>query len=109
MCLHHSSDHVRNPLLCILPPHILTEISKRGEPRHKEWALRTLAASERFRGNREILGELLGLFPAGAQQKTRSIYDAGTTETLPGTPIRQEGDPPSGDSQVDEAYEGAGA
>src|SRR4051812_18623354 len=97
MCKHHSSEHDRNPLLCILPPHILVEVSKRGGTSHKDWALHTLAASERFRGNREILGELIGVFPSVGPEKRRTVYDAQGTETLPGVRVRSEGDPPSQD------------
>jgi len=39
----------------------------------------------------------------------RTIADAENTETLPGTVVRGEGDEPSGDVAVDEAYDGLGA
>ncbi len=38
----------------------------------------------------------------------RTIYDAGHGSTLPGTQIRREGDPASGDTAVNEAYDGLG-
>lgn len=87
---------------------MLEHIARHGLPQHKEWALRTLAASARLRGNREILGELIGLFPSGGEQKRRTVYDARGRETLPGVRVRGEGDPPSKDKQVNEAYDGAG-
>jgi Zn-dependent metalloprotease len=43
--------------------------------------------------------------PAGKQ---RSIYTANHLSTIPGTLVRQEGAPASGDRAVDEAYDGAG-
>jgi len=45
--------------------------------------------------------------PAG--EKRRSVFDAHHKTTLPGTLVRAEGDPPTSDDAVDEAYEGAGA
>lgn len=42
-------------------------------------------------------------------QLQRTIYDAQNSMNLPGTVVRREGDPPSGDPAVDEAYDGLGA
>nr|WP_255768408.1 M4 family metallopeptidase [Pseudarthrobacter sulfonivorans] len=39
---------------------------------------------------------------------SRSIYDAGGSETLPGKLVRKEGDPETGDLPSDEAYDGLG-
>jgi Zn-dependent metalloprotease len=39
----------------------------------------------------------------------REISDAEHTETLPGTLVRKEGDPATGDAATDEAYDGLGA
>jgi len=38
-------------IFCILPPHILSEISQRGTSRQKEVAWRTLRISHQFRSN----------------------------------------------------------
>ncbi|PPG69951.1 peptidase M4 family protein [Rathayibacter rathayi] len=43
------------------------------------------------------------------QSLQRTIADAQTTETLPGTVVRREGDPATGDAAVDEAYDSLGA
>jgi Zn-dependent metalloprotease len=40
--------------------------------------------------------------------KQRIIYDAKNGSNLPGEIVRQEGDPPSGDPAVNEAYDGSG-
>src|SRR3974377_2075557 len=108
MCNRHPNLHVHNPLLCVTPPHILEEIARRRAAHHREWAIKTLIASERLRGQRDVLGQMLGLFPSGGADKRRTIFDAQGDMTLPGTRVRGEGDPPSGDLEVDEAYEGAG-
>jgi Zn-dependent metalloprotease len=47
---------------------------------------------------------VLGLAPV----KQRTIFTAGNTETLPGSPVRTEGAPATGDVAVDEAYDGLG-
>jgi Zn-dependent metalloprotease len=41
-------------------------------------------------------------------QKQRTIYTANNQETLPGTVVRAEGAPATGDAAVDEAYDGLG-
>jgi hypothetical protein len=76
MCHRHSNPHLRNPLLCVTPPHILEEIARRGAAHHREWAIRTLAGSERLRGQRDVLGQMIGLFPSGGTDMRRTIFDA---------------------------------
>ncbi len=103
--------HGRLPILCIVPPHILKHIAlgrTRETRRLAEWALHTLALSERVRGARSALGPIasLAVTPAGA--KRRTVYDAGHTEQLPGKLVRGEGDPAVKDPAVNEAYDGAG-
>ena len=45
---------------------------------------------------------------ATGPDKNRIVYDAKSTENLPGTKVRGEGDPPVADVAVNEAYDGAG-
>jgi Zn-dependent metalloprotease len=100
----------RHSIFCILPPYMLDEISQRGSPSQKEFALRTLSVSQLFRGNRQALtefAELRSLTVAAAKQRT--IYDAKFGQTLPGVVVRHEGDGPSADPAVNEAYDGSGA
>jgi hypothetical protein len=52
-------------------------------------------------------GKRLSERPEGQLQRT--IYDAQNSMNLPGMAVRREGDPPSGDPAVDEAYDGLGA
>ena len=91
----------------IMPPHILREIMQRGEPEQRAWALRTLITSAQLRGRREAIGAFAIMVPAGV--KRRTIYDAKNGEYLPGSLVRGEGDPPTKDPEVTEAYDGAGA
>ena len=45
---------------------------------------------------------------AGAATPRRVVHSAGGTEQLPGTPVRSDDDPPSGDAAVDEAFASSG-
>ncbi len=97
-----------NHIQCIVPPHILMEIAKKGKPKQKAIALETLAMSERFRGQREAIGGLqAAVVPTGERQRT--IYDAKNGTNLPGVQVRSEGAASTGNIAVDEAYDGAGA
>jgi len=91
----------------ILPPHILLSIIAHGTAEERREAFATLALSERFRGRRRLLGAFAVATPAG--EKRRSVFDAHHTTTLPGTLVRVEGDAPTADEAVNEAYDGAGA
>ena len=98
-----------NPILCIIPPHMLREIAQRGSEGQREWAWRTLTMSEQVRGQRQTLSILAALAVTPAGQKRRAVYNARHGDILPGTLAREEGDDATGDLAVDEAYDGAGA
>jgi Zn-dependent metalloprotease len=107
-----SQDH--HPIFCILPPHILLEIAKRGTPEQREAALGALSLDHSLRSNRLALS-LAGNMKApqtamaGVPQKQRTIYTANQTQTLPGQLVRAEGQGPSTDLAVNQAYDGLGA
>ncbi len=95
-----------NPhVCCVIPPHILRRLAER--PEHRERALRTLAVTERLRGRREVFAQLISGLSAG--QKRRTIYDAQGQINLPGVLVRGEGDAPTGDIAVNEAYDFSGS
>jgi Zn-dependent metalloprotease len=93
----------------IVPPHILEEIAKRGNPQQRELALQNLAASGFLRGQRRALAILPSAAPVG--DKCRTVYDSKHEAGNPpaGSLVRKEGDPASSDPAVNEAYDGAGA
>ena len=99
----------RIALHCILPPHILRKIAEHGDDEQRHWALHSLGLSERFRGKRDVLGEIGFAAAVPAGEKRRTVYDARHAENLPGTLVRGEGDSKSKDPAVNEAYDGAGA
>jgi Zn-dependent metalloprotease len=98
-----------HPIYCILPPHILKKIMENGRPEQRKWAMEALAISERIRGRRELLGDIATAAALAAAGKHRVVYDAKKGSKLPGTKVRDEGDTPSKDVAVNEAYDGAGA
>jgi Zn-dependent metalloprotease len=101
---------IRYPNHCILPPHMLKEIATNGTESQKQNAVRNLVAASRMRGQRQDARELLSLSRTlVTTDKVRTIFDAKQGNTLPGTSVRQEGDPPSQDPAVNEAYDFSGA
>ncbi len=101
--------HRHSPILCVIPPYILHEIARNGSAEQREMAIRTLVSSERIRGQRRAFRELRGLMGmAAAGGKQRTVYDAQNGSQLPGVKARGEGDPPSSDPAVNEAYDGSG-
>ncbi len=103
-----------NCLHCITPPHMLEAIRIRGTAKQRQEAERMLKLGAESREERVAASPVGGARVAarvaaeaipGAQ---REVYDGKRKAGLPGDLARAEGDPPSGDQEVDEAYEGAG-
>ena len=104
----HNHHHLVN---CIVPPHMLKEIATNGTDVQKQLAVSTLKTSEQMRGQRRALSDFTGAVSrfAAVGAKERIIYDAKFGSTLPGTVVRNEGEGPSSDVAVNEAYDGSGA
>ena len=96
-----------HPICCIVPPHMLKEVLHNGNADQRAWAFQTLTMSEQFRGRRLTVGNVS--FAVSAGEKRRTIFDAKNGNDLPGTLVRSEGDPPSDDPAINEAYDGSGA
>jgi Zn-dependent metalloprotease len=105
------SNH-RHSILCILSPDILRNIAQNGTPAQRAAASRALAVDNTMRAMRAARRpDLMPAAPtvaARAAQKQRSVFTANNAEILPGTLVRSEGQAPSGDVAVDEAYDGLG-
>lgn len=91
-------QHHRNPIFCILPPHILRSIAHNGSAHQRQEALDTLATDNTLRAIRagQTLRSMFGPKPpanvlAVEGQKQRTIYSANKTQDLPGTVARAEG------------------
>lgn len=104
-------------LRAILPPYILDNIVRNGSDSQRDEALKTRSMDDTFRslrmasqfGQPAVRGFTLPTFTTTPNQQQRSIYTASGARVLPGTLMRGEGQPASGDAAVDEAYDGLGA
>jgi len=107
----------RGAVCFIVPPDVLATVAERGSPQDREAAIQTLAASSAFRARRALvttfmrqlnvgIGDLPFIAPPSGERRT--VYDVkhGGTFNLPGQKTRAEGDPPSDDVAVNEAYDG---
>jgi len=106
--------HHRNPIHCILPPHILKQIAANGSETQKQMAVDTINSTTQLRAERLKMTEYRAAFAAQMIQsvtggKERIVYDAQNGSSLPGTVIRKEGESPVADVAVNEAYDGSGA
>lgn len=102
----------------IVPPYLLQRLASLEDPAFApaaEAARASLVQDLPFRGIR--VGE--PTYPGGPvprpsivnrelREPLRTIYSAGNTETLPGSPVRREGEPGGADAAVNEAYDGLG-
>jgi Zn-dependent metalloprotease len=94
---------------CFLPPHILKNIATKGTESQKHLAIDTLKLSAQMRGQRRALADFPeAAFRVAAGGKERVVYDAKNGSSLPGTVVRKEGDGPTADVAVNEAYDGSG-
>ncbi|MBD2388016.1 M4 family metallopeptidase [Cylindrospermum sp. FACHB-282] len=106
--LHSQSlPNARCPICCIIPPHLLESIAINGESHQRNWAFETLNISAQLRGRRNAVGNFF--FAPSPGVKRRTIYDAKRTQNLPGVLVRSEGEPPTTDIAVNEAYDATGA
>ena len=105
----------RHSIFCILPPFMLRSVLEKGTAKQKKAAAATIGVSTTFRAMRAQLATATPLevrrrrsVLAATSGKQRTIFTAGNAETLPGTVVRHEGAPKSGNPAVDEAYDGLG-
>ena len=100
--------HSHHPIHCIVPPHMLTEISQRGTQRQKDAAMQSLVHGEQVRATR-FANAARAAFAGGiAGVKQRRVHDAQNGSSLPGALARAEGQPPVMDDSINEAYDSAG-
>ncbi len=97
-------QHQHNVVCSILPPHILRKLADK--PEMRERVLHNMAVTERLRGFRQgFMAPLLSQQPG---PKHRTIFDDQTGTNLPGTQVRDEGEAPTSDVAVNEAYDYSG-
>jgi Zn-dependent metalloprotease len=89
---------------------MLERIAENGTDEQKAKAVETQQISAQMRMDRQAAAARAVIpraVPVPARQ--RMVYTANNLSGLPGTLVRSEGAPPSGDVGVDEAYDGSGA
>jgi Zn-dependent metalloprotease len=91
-----------------IPPQIFQRIAVFGNEQQKRIAFQNLIASAELRGERRVMVSLAPGLAVPPGEKRRTIYDAQNGMTLPGTLVRGEGDKPTSDASVNEAYDGTG-
>jgi Zn-dependent metalloprotease len=103
----------RHSIFCILPPHLLEAIMRNGSDAQRAMAEQTLRRAAEMRTARAAVYIRQRAIPPvaapGAPHKRRAVFDAAHTERIPGNRVRAEGQGPTGDAAVDEAYDGLGA
>jgi Zn-dependent metalloprotease len=99
---------IRRSLNCIVPPHVLDRLLESSDAAIREAALTTLLATSRLRGQREVRGSLLGL--SAPARGRRTVFDCRhSTQLSQAVLARTEDAPASGDSSVNQAFDGLGA
>jgi hypothetical protein len=99
----YSHGEVRNPLFCILPPHILRAIAQNGTPQQRARALDTLVTDQTIRALRLAqrmmapASQPRAVIPVEEGRKQRTMYTARNTQRLPRDVVRREGEQASGD------------
>lgn len=103
--------HIRHTHCGFLPPHILRAIAERGSATQREAASRTLALDLTLRSLRWTGTTAVPPLapPSASLERQRRVFSAGGSQDLPGELARREGDPPTGDVAVNEAFDGLGA
>jgi Zn-dependent metalloprotease len=104
----------RDPVQCIVPPHILDAMANSRDQRIRQAALDTIKMSAFIRGRRSVLGSVRASLATGAHPPglKRTIYDCHSQENDPptGDRVRGEGDGPvRNNPAANEAYDGLGA
>jgi Zn-dependent metalloprotease len=100
----------------IIPPYLLERLARLDDPGFG----RAAAAARHSLVRRTVHSRPRGVLtdaataltterPSDASRLVRSVFDAHGTEDLPGSPVRAEGEPATGDPAADEAYDGLGA
>jgi Zn-dependent metalloprotease len=106
-----------NPVHCIVPPSILHKLARSGKQEVRAAALATLELDHKFRLARAETAARRGgrtaqpvTFSRIGGQPKRTIYDQQhDTIQTPGKVVRREGQRPSSDKAVNQAYDGLGA
>lgn len=104
---HLSIGNHGRQICFIIPEYMNKKIVDNGTEKQKERAWKNLVLTEQLRGRRQVTG-LMSVMFAKSDKLHRTIYDAHSTENLPGRLVRTEGGKPTGGKPVSEAYDYCG-
>ncbi|MGL5865606.1 MAG: protealysin inhibitor emfourin [Dermatophilaceae bacterium] len=121
--VHQPRGGPTSAVISFVPPYLLEALASSGDGDLATRARATLDIDAGFRGGRSgagIWGGPIGLDARPSDPGTtsptpsavgvqRTVHDGGGSTDLPGTTVRSEGDPDTGDREVTEAYDGLGA
>ena len=104
------------PHCSIVPPYVLEALAASDDPHAAAHAQATLDVDAELRRDRRTADlrpdrprtSRPRLAPGTSAGPVRAVYDAKNGTTLPGALVRSEGQPPTGDQAVTEAYDGLG-
>jgi Zn-dependent metalloprotease len=97
----------------IIPPYLLRRLAAQQEPRLSEAARAAKEALLHVKSFQASRAVPIPTAPPGMRElkpapPERTVYDAKFAEQLPGSVVRKEGEPVTGDPAADEAYDGLG-
>lgn len=101
-----------HPLLCIIPPYMLDNLSTSSDAAVRKQAVDAIAASAEARAVRTVMQSMpmIAAFASPSAKKNRLIHDVKGLgmSRLPGKLVRKEGDKAVADPAVNEAYDYSG-
>ena len=99
------------PIACIIPPFLLERLAEAGDSLLRQRAVAGLAQAAAVHAVRDVARAMPTLLatPSPGCCRDRLIYDAAGDDELPGRLVRREGERPSEDPAVNEAYDACGA
>ncbi|WP_035924256.1 M4 family metallopeptidase [Kocuria rosea] len=110
MTTDHGHGHRHGAFCGVIPPYVHEQMAVHGDEQTRRNALAALAVDTTVRAERLIADLTARSVAAQATaHRERKVHSAGNTAELPGTLVRSEGAPASGDPAVDEAYDGLGS
>jgi Zn-dependent metalloprotease len=100
-----------HPVCRFVPPHVLDELAKSADPNIRDVAIETIKVGAQARTARQMITLMpaMAAIPSPTRSKDRLVYDMQQRRfPLPGELVRREGDGPTRDEAVNEAYDYAG-
>lgn len=103
-------NHVHGTFCGVVPPYIHEHMALHGSARTRRNAMSALSVDTTVRAERLITDlSVEPTAPKTTGKGERRVHSADNTDEIPGELVRSEGDPPTSDAAVDEAFDGLGS